>query len=267
MCIVSIQYSTLFCIYFTDATTTQSSTQTPTEPPTTEHIKTFEEIKEDLVSFGEKIKRKRDLEKKTSVYDSRPSATSVGVVAIVILSSILGGVVLLDIGTIGAHCKYMKNPNVGRKKNMRKSKKNGNTNFNDVIEMCKLEDEEIGSKNKRKHNKNTMKNGNTNFDNVADMCNIEDETNVNNTIEENSQETNNNGEDEVGAKDMSPEPEGKDGKENPETKDDLEIDKDKDGNEITKTKVDLEIGNNCVSLTDVRMDPNIKENELFTHLQ
>lgn len=65
--------------------------------------------------MGAKIREKKRQASKQSVIDTRPSATSVGVVAVVIIVSMVGGVVLLDIGTLHLHCQHF----AGRKKKKR----------------------------------------------------------------------------------------------------------------------------------------------------
>lgn len=54
--------------------------------------------------MGNEIRLKRLKERRTSAVDNRPSATGAGVVATIILGSLIALVVFLDIGTIKATC-------------------------------------------------------------------------------------------------------------------------------------------------------------------
>lgn len=93
---------------------TDPSTQSQTTTETT-----FEVIQRELVEMGAKIREKKRQASKQSVIDTRPSATSVGVVAVVIIVSMVGGVVLLDIGTLHLHCQHF-----ARRKKKKRQKHN-----------------------------------------------------------------------------------------------------------------------------------------------
>ena len=77
--------------------------------------KAFEEMQRELKEIGQKIREKNRKASKTSAIDTRPSATSVGVVAIVIIVSMVGGVVLLDMGTLHLHCQQLSGRNKKKK--------------------------------------------------------------------------------------------------------------------------------------------------------
>nr|XP_022338736.1 uncharacterized protein LOC111134190 [Crassostrea virginica] len=92
------------------STTTVGTTEMSTNPSTemyTTTEKAFEEMQRELKEMGQKIREKNRKASKTSAIDTRPSATSVGVVAIVIIVSMVGGVVLLDMGTLHLHCQQL----------------------------------------------------------------------------------------------------------------------------------------------------------------
>ncbi|XP_033756255.1 uncharacterized protein LOC117338999 [Pecten maximus] len=88
----------------TEPPTTVKHTTTTEEPSSTTKP-TFDDIKNELVAMGDKIREKRLRERRTSAVDNRPSATGAGVVATIILGSIIALVVVLDIGTIKATCE------------------------------------------------------------------------------------------------------------------------------------------------------------------
>ncbi|XP_069140908.1 uncharacterized protein [Argopecten irradians] len=90
-------------IFSETSTTTQPVTTTKQTPTTTK--RSFTEIKDELVAMGDVIRKKRLLERRTSAVDNRPSATGAGVVATIILGSLIALVVVLDIGTIKATCE------------------------------------------------------------------------------------------------------------------------------------------------------------------
>ncbi|CAC5422555.1 unnamed protein product [Mytilus coruscus] len=75
--------------------------------PTAENEKLFQEIKKDMKTMTDKIKKKQLKKSKTSAEDDRPSAKGVGIVAAIILISIFGSIVLMDISTLGVQCKQM----------------------------------------------------------------------------------------------------------------------------------------------------------------
>ncbi|XP_011424220.3 uncharacterized protein [Magallana gigas] len=102
----------------TTIVTTEELTDPSTQSQTTTET-TFEVIQRELVELGTKIREKKRLASKQSVIDTRPSATSVGVVAVVIIVSMVGGVVLLDIGTLHLHCQHF-----ARRKKKKRQKHN-----------------------------------------------------------------------------------------------------------------------------------------------
>ena len=65
----------------------------------------FEQNKRELEDMGTEARRKKRERSKTSVWDMRTSATSVGVVATAILISMMGAIVVLDAATICLHCR------------------------------------------------------------------------------------------------------------------------------------------------------------------
>ncbi|XP_063435674.1 uncharacterized protein LOC134716592 [Mytilus trossulus] len=73
--------------------------------PIAENERMFQELKQEMKTMSDKIKKKQLEKSKTSAEDNRPSAKGVGIVAAVILISIFGSVVLMDISTIGVQCK------------------------------------------------------------------------------------------------------------------------------------------------------------------
>ncbi|XP_061195950.1 uncharacterized protein LOC133204222 [Saccostrea echinata] len=89
-----------------DYTTESTSQETipSTQPTTTEA--SFDVLKRELEEIGDKIREKKRKASRTSVKDTRPSATSVGVVGIIIIVSMVGGIVILDLGTLHMHCKH-----------------------------------------------------------------------------------------------------------------------------------------------------------------
>lgn len=85
-----------------DLTTTEVFT---TENHNTRSEKLLQEVVEELEELGKELKRKRVERSKTSAVDNRPSAKGVGIAAAIILISIFGSIVILDLSTIGAQCK------------------------------------------------------------------------------------------------------------------------------------------------------------------
>ncbi|VDI25855.1 Hypothetical predicted protein [Mytilus galloprovincialis] len=73
--------------------------------PIAENERMFQELKQEMKTMSDKIKKKQLKKSKTSAEDNRPSAKGVGIVAAVILISIFGSVVLMDVSTIGVQCK------------------------------------------------------------------------------------------------------------------------------------------------------------------
>lgn len=73
--------------------------------PIAENERMFQELKREMKTMSDKIKKKQLEKSKTSAEDNRPSAKGVGIVAAVILISIFGSVVLMDVSTIGVQCK------------------------------------------------------------------------------------------------------------------------------------------------------------------
>ncbi|XP_048747880.2 secretory phospholipase A2 receptor-like [Ostrea edulis] len=90
--------------------TTEHNTKNNLQPRTST-VEPFEVLQRELKEIGVKIREKKRKASRTSVNDTRPSATSVGVVAIIVIVSMVGGVVLLDISTLHMHCKHFSGRN------------------------------------------------------------------------------------------------------------------------------------------------------------
>lgn len=94
--------------YITERIQTSTDLLT-TELLTTENVvaspdKLIKDIVIELQELGKELKRKRAMREKTSAVDNRPSAKGVGIAASIILISIFGSIVILDLSTMGAQC-------------------------------------------------------------------------------------------------------------------------------------------------------------------
>lgn len=119
--------------------TTESKT---TVEPTATAERMFQEIKQELENIGHEIKQKNLDRSRRSATDDRPSAQGVGIAAIIILVSICGSIVILDISTIAVQCKQFSNQ--GRRQSSKYKHRpvfaHNNNNANTRVTTCPSND-------------------------------------------------------------------------------------------------------------------------------